>query len=684
MSNADKWDHSGFESVNKNDQSENYTRGNGPKKHHYSKYKDQNAFCNKNTFSNYTDNNQRKNQNSKYPHDNGTEKGAPVGSEFDNDMRNKIDANTSQDSSVYQQHGKKKKYDQKENLNYFEPDEQSFGGTYNQKGYYNSPKKFVNENSWDKNNVKRRDSSSNIYSNKYDKVGSNQNHNYQQNTHHSTINNTKVNGNDISIQQDNLANTNENIKNKKNFKNMLETLKASKSQFSKKEEPTGQDSKKPVNETNNTPQKVPFNQGNTPTQGLNMASFNSPMRGYYSPMPGYNNVMNMVNFPNYNLMNEQGKFNQGFQNNVNKNFNPQMLNLMGYHLNNAAGGLASQSPSGSFNPYNAMNMNQNKNYIIKQCTPEDFNKISSPTPTESYVQNNNFNNYNFKEGNINNINCLNNFNNTLMYNQQAGHFNPNFMMNNLNNQQQGFTKNPQYNKNYNRKYNRSGFNNQGYRKRPFYSEKNLSEQNPFNENARYTNANNQNHWKNNQNTFHNNWAQNSHTNEPDNKFSPSTHTASTTNVQTIIQDEEFEKITSSNEVSLDVDQEEPTVLQVILKLNDRVETININKNEDSLMTAKEFCKKNGLADCLIIPINEKIKQAFKSMDQVLESNMRVEETDVLKEVENLYKQADTKISTDDPADETLNLSCFTELDTEEVMKSFDFELYDVVDLDKTI
>jgi hypothetical protein len=55
---------------------------------------------------------------------------------------------------------------------------------------------------------------------------------------------------------------------------MLETLKASKSQFSKKGETTGQDLKKFLGDTGN----IVFNQGNTPTNGLNKAGFNSPMR----------------------------------------------------------------------------------------------------------------------------------------------------------------------------------------------------------------------------------------------------------------------------------------------------------------------------------------------------------------------------------------------------------------------
>jgi hypothetical protein len=85
-----------------------------------------------------------------------------------------------------------------------------------------------------------------------------------------------------------------------------------------------------------------------------------------------------------------------------------------------------------------------------------------------------------------------------------------------------------------------------------------------------------------------------------------------------INDEDFEQNNSSNEASFEGNPNEPTMLQVVIRLVDRDEVINVCKGEDTLRLSKEFCKKNNLAGYLIKRINAKIKQAIKSLDLILE------------------------------------------------------------------
>jgi hypothetical protein len=106
------------------------------------------------------------------------------------------------------------------------------------------------------------------------------------------------------------------------------------------------------------------------------------------------------------------------------------------------------------------------------------------------------------------------------------------------------------------------------------------------------------------------------------------------------------------------ENDDKAVLQIVIKLIDKEETINLTRSEDTLKVSKDFCIKNQLNDELIKPIQQKIKQALKSIDLILDHNISTAEEQSLVEIQNIYNQIQSN-------DSFLNLSCITDLgDTE--------------------
>jgi hypothetical protein len=93
MSNAERWDHGGYEGMMKGEKhdGQNIKRGGmGQKKVFYNnKYKEQNSFNDKTMFSDYIDHNQnnRKNPNKKYPYNNNQGKVMTEGNDYEKDKQ---------------------------------------------------------------------------------------------------------------------------------------------------------------------------------------------------------------------------------------------------------------------------------------------------------------------------------------------------------------------------------------------------------------------------------------------------------------------------------------------------------------------------------------------------------------------------------------------------------------------
>jgi hypothetical protein len=108
------------------------------------------------------------------------------------------------------------------------------------------------------------------------------------------------------------------------------------------------------------------------------------------------------------------------------------------------------------------------------------------------------------------------------------------------------------------------------------------------------------------------------------------------------------------EKDISFENDDKTVLQIVIKLIDKEEIINIARNEDTLKISKEFCIKNQLNDELAKPIQQKIKQALKSIDLILDHNISTAEEQSLVEIQNIYNQIQSN-------DSFVNLSCMTDL-----------------------
>jgi hypothetical protein len=232
---------------------------------------------------------------------------------------------------------------------------------------------------------------------------------------------------------------------------------------------------------------------------------------------------------------------------------------------------------------------------------------------------------------------------------QDQNFNPYFMVGNpmkMNNNY-GNERRPsrpenfqQGNKVYNNKRAVQFMNNQ-FRPRNVKSDKNLItvpvktnfESNVLNDNVKLPD----NKWRNNKySELQNNLLQ---INQPDMMNSESTHCDVGSN-------EDYNSLHS---------EDDRNVLQVVIKLLDREDVIRINKNEDTLKVTRDFCQKNKLNERLIKPIHDKIKQALKSLDLLLDHTMSTEEELSLTEVKNYYKEIE------DEQDTFQDMSCFTDL-----------------------
>ena len=128
--------------------------------------------------------------------------------------------------------------------------------------------------------------------------------------------------------------------------------------------------------------------------------------------------------------------------------------------------------------------------------------------------------------------------------------------------------------------------------------------------------------------------------------------------------EEIVDTPSPIEKDISFENDDKAVLQIVIKLMDKEEIINLNRNEDTLKVSKEFCAKNQLNDELAKPIQQKIKQALKSIDLILDHNISTAEEQSLIEIQNIYNQIQTN-------DSFVNLSCMTDLGETELHLDID-------------
>lgn len=640
MSNSERWDHSGYDGMIKDEK--NSGKRNMKQKGFYNKYKDNNQFTDKSGMPEYFDNqSSRKNKPQKYFN------------KTINDQEIKDDKFKKPNNNM-----KKRKKDN-ESYNYDETEKHSFhkSNSLNFDDEMNSQYRKANSNNF-----------LNVPSNFYNKHQPNNFQNFMsmpQSTPNYTItvteaepNDELMNGeNENMILQQNIILSNENQKNKKNFKNMLDTLKANKVSKKKGDSRRNSDSHNTLSisddgsNKSNTPHRRlsgsaksgsnTINSGNmtasTINSGLNVMpgvpniGFNgSPInKDFYVPIPNLNNQNMNIRMPGFVTnspmrMNEQYMYPNNFNNN--RNVNPQMMGMMGM-------GMSPMDPN-TFNPhytYNMMAMNQVKNQPInKNFHPEGDNqnfdrrkKMMSNTPQQQqHQQQQQFGNNKYFQKNMMNQPQMNNTPHNFNMNNNFKQINNNFnnkkiMMPNMN---------PQM--------------NMMYRMKPVKSDKNVTsslqrtniETQILNDNVRLPNK----MWRN-------------HYNVQDN----------------IIRKEKAkEEVDVISPEEKEASFDDKAVLQIVIKLIDKEEVINLTRSEDTLKVSKEFCIKNQLNDELAKPIQQKIKQALKSIDLILDHNISTAEEQSLTEIQNIYNQIQSN-------DSFLNLSCITDLGESELRLDID-------------
>jgi hypothetical protein len=780
MSNAERWDHSGFDGMMKDEKNMKQRGGVGQKKVFYGgKYKEGGSFNDKTMFSDYIDHNQnnRKPQNKKYPY--GGKEGDTMGGEK---QRPQVGVGSSQDMSFRRGGaGKKKKNEKGENYTFEEGTSgvQDTGKTF-YKGYGEEQpqegfveKSGVNPGAGSMGNFPRGGGGSknfgpNFYANKgysnyhgnnsygntsgmgnigggmpgnignmggmpgnnvlggsgnnmggmYHQQSSNEGNNViiDSGVHHPGDGENEM----IIMQQNNIL-SNENNKNKKNFKYMLDTLKANKkNHFNKRDDEKDGNITEENQSASNTPRGTPGGQMKTPTGGQNMGNFNSPKNDFFIPMPNLNQMMKMQNNFNFNSpmrqMNEQFMFPQGFQGN--RNLNPQMMNMMGLSLGGVpmnAMGNPMMNPlenlQNMYSPFNyGMNMinpntmNKGKNFesgFYKQNSGEDlspknftgekrgsFKKFSNSnlnyvgggnTPGGSHGHNNYSNhpgNNTSQTGHQSHQNHPNQQQYFTMKQQQGKPMNNGAMgnhgmnMGSMNNQ--GFkTTMQQQGNNYGKKMMMPGQNHpmgQLYKMKSVKSEKNIVGSFPGN----FDNLRNGQRWRGNQgssNKLLNNGNNHQNMQRRNNDYRPLQNDSETNLPRVDVHDPYFNESNSSVNDSLDAD--ETSMLHVVIKLNDRDEILTVGKHMDPLKLTREFCMKNQLSEYLIKPIYVKIKQAIKSLDQILEHSVGTNEERSLKEIQDYYSLLNNSTCEDD---EMFNLSCITEIgDSCELKQKYNFE-----------
>jgi hypothetical protein len=647
MSNSERWDHSGYDGMIKDDK--NSGKRNMKQKGFYNKYKDNNQFSEKVGMPEYFDGSQssRKNKPQKY---------------FNKTIN---DQEMKDDKFKKPNNNNKKRKKDNDSYNYEETEKHSFH-------------KSNSLNFDDEINAQYRKSNSNNYmnvpSNFYNKPQPNNFQNFMsmpQSVPNYTITVTEaepnedlMNGeNENMIMEQNKILSNENLKDKKNFKNMLDTLKANKVNKKRIDGRRNSDSHNTLSvsddgsNNSNTPHRRlsgsaksgsntinsnnmtsnPINStlnvmpGGIPNYGFNGSPLN---KDFYVPNPNLNNPNMNIRMPGFVTnspmrMNDQYMYPNPNNFNNNRNVNPQMMGMMGM-------GMSPIDPN-TFNPhytYNMMAMNQVKN----QQQQEPMNKNFHPEG-----DNQNFdrrkkmmnNNQQQQQQFVNNKYFQKN-----MINQQMNNTPHNFNMNN-NNFKQINNNNNNFN---NKKIMMPNMNPQMgmmYRK-PVKSEKNISanlqrtniETQILNENVRLPNK----MWRN-------------HYNVQDN---------------VIRKEKTKEEIDPPSPLEKDAsfENDDRAVLQIVIKLIDKEEVINLTRSEDTLKVSKEFCAKNQLNDDLAKPIQQKIKQALKSIDLILDHNISTTEEQSLTEIQNIYNQMQSN-------DSFLNLSCITDIGESELRLDID-------------
>jgi hypothetical protein len=444
--------------------------------------------------------------------------------------------------------------------------------------------------------------------------------------------------NENMIMQQNILSANENQKNKTNFKNILDTLKANKKSNYVDERRSSDshshntmsksyDSNKSIislkrqsgsgKSVSNTINGANLN-GNIINSAMNVMQGNivpnmnfngSPLnKDFYVPTPNINNQNMNVRMPTGFVTNSPMRMNDKYMypNNFNngRNVNPQMMGIMNM-------GMSPMDPN--FNPHYTYNM-------MNQVNNQQINNNFQP------------------EGDNQNFDRRKKFIGNLQQQQQFG--NNKFYEKNMMNQQAN--NQPQYNF---KQVNNNNFNNNKkmmmpnmnpqmnmmYRMKPVKSEKSVIprtniETQILNENVRLPNK----MWRN-------------HYNIQDNIIRKLEKTK-----------EEVIDLPSPIEKDTSFENDDKTVLQIVIKLIDKEEVIKITRSEDTLKVSKDFCAKHQLNEELLKPIQYKIKQALKSIYLILDHNINTTEEQSLIEVQNIYNQLQSN-------DSFLNLSCITDL-----------------------
>jgi hypothetical protein len=379
MSNSERWDHSGYDNMLKDDKNS----GNRPKQKPISnKYKDNNQYPEKIATPDYIDGN-RKNKPKYY-------------NKTINDSEIKDDKFKKPNTNKKNKRHNDSHYDETDKQNFLKSNSLNFDEEMNYRkanNYLTMPSNFYNK-------------PINNYQTFMNPP------NYTITVTEADPNENIINGEDENmIMQQNIILTNENQKNKKNFKNVLDTLKAVKK--SKKDGRSSDNtlsmSDEGSNKTNTPHRRLSGSakSGNSnfaiPMMAGNIVQnmYGSPINQEYCvPIPNLNNPIRMpAGFVTNSPLRQNEQY--IYPNSYNRNVNPQMMirnmgmspidpNFNHYNYNMIGMNQGkNQQMSKNFRPDDNQNFNRNKMYMQNQ--PQFGNKFYPKNIMNQPINNQNFN-----------------------------------------------------------------------------------------------------------------------------------------------------------------------------------------------------------------------------------------------------------------------------------------------------
>ena len=272
----------------------------------------------------------------------------------------------------------------------------------------------------------------------------------------------------------------------------------------------------------------------------------------------------------------------------------------------------------NLNQLNKGNNNPQMNYNTQKIPKT--NNYNLQNPKINYNNNTNiiYGNSLNKPGNLNKRNINNNQNNNIYNNSNP---NPNNTINpNINNSQgqiQGKMKYVKSDKNLFSNFDQTELNSNQDLKSSNNPNKNWKgyNNNPSHFNANYSNSSRYNNLNNNSISKINDGEDSTYNdekyfgNDDYSQKEPGSTFSSVDNIESNLYQNQFKS------------QPNNSYIKIIIKLKDKFETIELQKEDDILLQAKEFCSKNNMSPDLIKPIYNYINQSLNSLKVILEKKV---------------------------------------------------------------